>query len=43
MKDAAKELEFEEAAKYRDRIQSLRKKLLGRESQAQRPAAEQTA
>ena len=31
MKDAAKELEFEEAAKYRDRIQSLRKKLLGRE------------
>ena len=41
MKDAAKELEFEEAAKYRDRIQSLRKKLLGRESQ--RPAAEQTA
>ena len=43
MKDAAKELEFEEAAKYRDRIQSLRKKLLGRESQTQRPAEEQTA
>ena len=30
MKDAAKELEFEEAAKYRDRIQKLRDKLLGR-------------
>ena len=30
MKDAAKNLEFEEAAKYRDRIQNLRDKLLGR-------------
>ena len=30
MKDAAKELEFEEAAKYRDRIHKLRDKLLGR-------------
>ena len=30
MKDAAKNLEFEEAAKYRDRIQKLRDKLLGR-------------
>lgn len=30
MKDAAKELEFEEAAKYRDRILKLRDKLLGR-------------
>ncbi len=29
MKDAAKELEFEDAAKYRDRIQKLRDKLLG--------------
>ena len=30
MKDAAKDLEFEEAAKYRDRIKNLRDKLLGR-------------
>ena len=30
MKDAAKNLEFEEAAKYRDRIKNLRDKLLGR-------------
>ncbi|MCC0177274.1 excinuclease ABC subunit UvrB [Waterburya agarophytonicola K14] len=30
MKDAAKNLEFEEAAKYRDRILKLRDKLLGR-------------
>ena len=30
MKDAAKDLEFEEAAKYRDRIQKLRDKLLGK-------------
>ena len=29
MKDAAKNLEFEEAAKYRDRIKNLRDKLLG--------------
>jgi excinuclease ABC subunit B len=29
MKDCAKNLEFEEAAKYRDRIQNLRDKLLG--------------
>ncbi len=29
MKDAAKNLEFEEAAKYRDRIKQLREKLLG--------------
>ncbi len=29
MKEAAKKLEFEEAAKYRDRIQHLRDKLLG--------------
>ncbi|MBD2578613.1 excinuclease ABC subunit UvrB [Oscillatoria sp. FACHB-1406] len=29
MKDAAKNLEFEEAAKYRDRIKSLRDRLLG--------------
>ncbi|WP_013323237.1 excinuclease ABC subunit UvrB [Gloeothece verrucosa] len=29
MKEAAKKLEFEEAAKYRDRIQHLREKLLG--------------
>jgi excinuclease ABC subunit B len=29
MKEAAKNLEFEEAAKYRDRIHSLREKLLG--------------
>ena len=33
MKDAAKELEFEEAAKYRDRILKLRHKLLGRSQQ----------
>ena len=32
MKDAAKALEFEEAAKYRDRILKLRDKLLGRKS-----------
>ena len=30
MKDAAKDLEFEAAAKYRDRIQKLRDKLLGK-------------
>ncbi|MGV2826761.1 excinuclease ABC subunit UvrB [Myxosarcina sp. GI1(2024)] len=30
MKDAAKNLEFEEAAKYRDHIQNLRDKLLGK-------------
>jgi excinuclease ABC subunit B len=30
MKEAAKKLEFEEAAKYRDRIKQLRDKLLGR-------------
>ncbi len=30
MKDAAKNLEFEEAAKYRDRIKRLRDRLLGR-------------
>ena len=30
MKDAAKTLEFEEAAKYRDRILKLRDRLLGR-------------
>jgi excinuclease ABC subunit B len=30
MKDAAKNLEFEEAAKYRDRIKQLREKLVGR-------------
>ncbi|MDJ0633153.1 MAG: excinuclease ABC subunit UvrB [Xenococcaceae cyanobacterium MO_188.B29] len=30
MKDAAKNLEFEEAAKYRDRIKGLRDKLLGK-------------
>ena len=30
MKDAAKDLEFEEAAKYRDRILKLRDRLLGR-------------
>ncbi|MDP8966137.1 MAG: UvrB/UvrC motif-containing protein, partial [Cyanobacteriota bacterium] len=29
MKDAAKNLQFEEAAKYRDRIKHLRDKLLG--------------
>jgi excinuclease ABC subunit B len=29
MKDAAKNLEFEEAAKYRDRIKHLRDKLVG--------------
>jgi excinuclease ABC subunit B len=29
MKEAAKKLEFEEAAKYRDRIKHLRDKLLG--------------
>ena len=32
MKDAAKRLEFEEAAKYRDRIKHLRDKLLGKRS-----------
>ena len=32
MKEAAKALEFEEAAKYRDRILKLRDKLLGRKS-----------
>ena len=30
MKSAAKNLEFETAAKYRDRIQKLRDKLLGK-------------
>jgi excinuclease ABC subunit B len=30
MKDAAKNLEFEEAAKYRDRIKQLRERLVGR-------------
>ena len=30
MKDAAKNLQFEEAAKFRDRIKSLRDKLVGR-------------
>ena len=34
MKDAAKELEFEEAAKYRDRILKLRNKLLGRSNKS---------
>jgi len=29
MKESAKNLEFEEAAKYRDRIKHLRDKLLG--------------
>jgi excinuclease ABC subunit B len=29
MKEAAKKLEFETAAKFRDRIQSLRDRLLG--------------
>jgi excinuclease ABC subunit B len=32
MKEAAKNLEFEEAAKYRDRIKTLRDKLIGRRS-----------
>ena len=32
MKEAAKNLEFEEAAKYRDRIKTLRDKLLGKKS-----------
>ena len=32
MKEAAKNLEFEEAAKYRDRIKSLRAKLIGQQS-----------
>ncbi|HEY9735779.1 MAG TPA: UvrB/UvrC motif-containing protein, partial [Trichocoleus sp.] len=32
MKEAAKNLEFEEAAKYRDRIKTLRDKLLGKRS-----------
>ncbi len=32
MKEAAKNLEFEEAAKYRDRIKNLRSKLLGHSS-----------
>jgi excinuclease ABC subunit B len=31
MKDAAKNLEFEEAAKYRDKIKNLRDKLLGKQ------------
>ena len=35
MKEAAKNLEFEEAAKYRDRILKLRHKLLGRSSTKQ--------
>jgi excinuclease ABC subunit B len=30
MKEASKNLEFEEAAKYRDRIKTLRDKLLGK-------------
>ncbi len=32
MKESAKNLEFEEAAKYRDRIKNLRSKLLGQQS-----------
>jgi excinuclease ABC subunit B len=32
MKEAAKNLEFEEAAKYRDRIKTLRDQLLGKRS-----------
>jgi excinuclease ABC subunit B len=32
MKEAAKNLEFEEAAKYRDRIKNLRERLLGKRS-----------
>jgi excinuclease ABC subunit B len=32
MQDAAKNLEFEEAAKYRDQIKHLRDKLLGYKS-----------
>ncbi|HEY9689248.1 MAG TPA: UvrB/UvrC motif-containing protein [Coleofasciculaceae cyanobacterium] len=32
MKEAAKNLEFEEAAKYRDRIRHLRDRLLGKRS-----------
>jgi excinuclease ABC subunit B len=35
MKDAAKNLEFEEAGKYRDRIKQLREKLVGRHSNAE--------
>ncbi|PZD73157.1 UvrABC system protein B [Acaryochloris thomasi RCC1774] len=35
MKEAAKNLEFEEAAKYRDRIKQLREKLVGRSSTQQ--------
>ena len=34
MKDAAKDLEFEEAAKYRDRILNLRDRLLGRSNKS---------
>jgi excinuclease ABC subunit B len=34
MKDAAKNLEFEEAAKYRDRIKHLRDRLIGRSTPA---------
>ena len=30
MKEAAKNLDFEEAAKYRDRIKTLRDQLLGK-------------
>lgn len=35
MKESAKNLEFEEAAKYRDRIKQLREKLVGRSSTQQ--------
>ncbi|MDX2100086.1 MAG: excinuclease ABC subunit UvrB [Leptolyngbyaceae cyanobacterium bins.59] len=37
MKEAAKNLEFEEAAKYRDQIKQLRDRLLGKKSQPQSP------
>ncbi|MEM6448252.1 MAG: UvrB/UvrC motif-containing protein, partial [Cyanobacteria bacterium P01_D01_bin.123] len=32
MKEAAKKLDFEEAAKYRDRVKQLRDRLLGKRS-----------
>jgi excinuclease ABC subunit B len=35
MKEAAKNLEFEEAGKFRDRIKLLREKLVGRRSNAE--------
>jgi excinuclease ABC subunit B len=35
MKEAAKNLEFEEAAKYRDRIKQLRDRLTGRANRSQ--------